>query len=146
MNKELYIFSGLGADERVFQLLDFSGFSTTFIKWTPPIENETIENYAKRLLNQIKSTKQTLIGLSLGGIIAIEVAKIIDTEKVMIYLYKVLTKDNFKCFPVTETTLFIYWEYTEEEYTEKPKKQEEEYRQPEIDSNFINSILASKKA
>ena len=69
----------------------------------------------------------------------------IDTEKVMIYLYKVLTKDNFKCFPVTETTLFIYWEYTEEEQKEKPKKQEE-YRQPEIDNNFINSILASKKA
>ena len=87
MNKELYIFSGLGADERVFQLLDFSGFSTTFIKWTPPIENETIENYAERILKQINTTKPTLIGLSFGGIIAIEVAKLIDTEKVIVIVF-----------------------------------------------------------
>lgn len=84
MTKELYIFSGLGADERVFQRLDFSGFSTTFIKWIVPQDKETIENYAKRLLDQITTTKPTLIGLSFGGIMAIEVAKQIDTEKVIL--------------------------------------------------------------
>lgn len=97
MNKELYIFSGLGADERVFQLLDFSGFSTTFIKWTPLIENETIENYAERLLKQIKTTKPTLIGLSFGGIIAIEIAKLIDTEKVIV-ISSAKTKDEIPSF------------------------------------------------
>jgi pimeloyl-ACP methyl ester carboxylesterase len=97
LNKELYIFSGLGADERVFQLLDFSGFSTTFIKWTPLIENETIENYAERLLKQIKTTKPTLIGLSFGGIIAIEIAKLIDTEKVIV-ISSAKTKDEIPSF------------------------------------------------
>jgi len=82
--KELYIFSGLGADERVFQRLDFSGFSTTFIKWIIPQDKETIEHYATRLLDQIKTTKPTLIGLSFGGMIAVEVAKQIDTEKVIL--------------------------------------------------------------
>ena len=84
MAKELYIFSGLGADERVFQNLDFSDFSTTFIKWIVPHENESIESYATRLLDQISTTKPTLIGLSFGGIIAVEVAKQIETEKVII--------------------------------------------------------------
>jgi len=84
LTKELYIFSGLGADERVFQLLDFSGFSTTFIKWIVPHDKETIEHYAKRLLDQIKTVKPTLIGLSFGGLIAIEVAKQIDTEKLIL--------------------------------------------------------------
>lgn len=84
MTKELYIFSGLGADERVFQRLDFSGFSTTFIKWIVPQGNETIENYATRLLDQITTTKPNLIGLSFGGIIAVEIAKQIDTEKVIL--------------------------------------------------------------
>lgn len=97
MNKELYIFSGLGADERVFQLLDFSGFSTTFILWTTPLENETIENYAERILYQIKSTKPTLIGLSFGGIIAIEVAKLIDTEKVIL-ISSAKTKNEIPSF------------------------------------------------
>ena len=84
MTKELYIFSGLGADERVFQLLDFSGFSTTFVKWIVPQDKETIEQYATRLLDQITTTKPTLIGLSFGGLIAVEVAKQIDTEKVIL--------------------------------------------------------------
>lgn len=84
MSKELYIFSGLGADERVFQRLDFSGFSITFIQWIVPHENETIENYATRLLEQIKTAKPTLIGLSFGGLIAVEIAKQIVTEKVIL--------------------------------------------------------------
>jgi len=84
LTKELYIFSGLGADERAFQRLDFSDFTTTFIKWIVPLDNETIENYATRLLDQITTTKPTLIGLSFGGLIAVEVAKQIDTEKVIL--------------------------------------------------------------
>ena len=84
MSNEIYIFSGLGADERVFQKLDFTGLTITFIKWTIPKENETIEGYATRLLSQIKTKKPTLIGLSFGGLMAVEVAKQIDTEKVVL--------------------------------------------------------------
>jgi len=84
LKKELYIFSGLGADERAFQHLDFSGFSTIFIKWITPKEKETIEHYASRLLDQIKTDKPTLIGLSFGGLIAVEIAKLIDAEQVIL--------------------------------------------------------------
>ena len=84
MTQEIYIISGLGADERVFQKLDFSGFKTTFIKWIVPLDNETIENYATRLLDQITTIKPTIIGLSFGGIVAVEIAKQIDTEKVIL--------------------------------------------------------------
>ena len=81
---DCYVFSGLGADERVFQRIDFSGCSVTFIKWLTPNENEEIEKYVKRLLDQIKSTKPILIGLSFGGLIAIEVAKQIEVQKVIL--------------------------------------------------------------
>lgn len=84
MTDEVYIFSGLGADERVFQRLDFTGVSTTFIKWTSPSKNETIEQYATRLLDQIKTPRPILIGLSFGGLMAVEIAKQIDTEKVIL--------------------------------------------------------------
>lgn len=84
MTKEIYIFSGLGADERVFQRLDFTGFSINFIKWIVPQDNETIEHYATRLIEQISTKKPTLIGLSFGGLIAVEVAKQIETEKVIL--------------------------------------------------------------
>ncbi|MGO1245083.1 MAG: alpha/beta fold hydrolase [Sphingobacterium sp.] len=84
MTKEIYIFSGLGADERVFQQLDFSDFNVTFIKWIVPLPKETIEHYATRLLDQITTAKPILIGLSFGGLMAVEVAKQIDVEKIIL--------------------------------------------------------------
>jgi pimeloyl-ACP methyl ester carboxylesterase len=84
LKKKIYIFSGLGADERVFQKLDFSDYSPTFIKWIIPEKNETIQEYAAKLLNQISTHNPILIGLSFGGIVAIEVAKQINAEKIIL--------------------------------------------------------------
>ncbi len=85
MSKHIYIFSGLGADESVFQLLDFSGFSISFIQWIIPNKGETIENYATRLIaGQITTKRPTLIGLSFGGLIAVEAAKQLETGKVIL--------------------------------------------------------------
>jgi pimeloyl-ACP methyl ester carboxylesterase len=84
VQKRLFVFSGLGADERVFQKLDLSGFSVTFIQWETPNLNESIEHYAGRLIRQITIEKPILLGLSFGGLIAIEVAKQIETQKVIL--------------------------------------------------------------
>ena len=82
--QHIYLFSGLGADERVFQKLDFSNYEVTFVKWIEPIKNEPIEGYAKRISLQLKHPNPILIGLSFGGIMAIEVAKQIPTKKVIL--------------------------------------------------------------
>jgi pimeloyl-ACP methyl ester carboxylesterase len=82
--KHIYIFSGLGADDRVFRYLDFIDFEVTFIKWIKPYINEDIENYAKRLTTQISTRNPVLIGLSFGGIMAMEVAKYLKTEKIIL--------------------------------------------------------------
>ncbi|MFD2910122.1 alpha/beta hydrolase [Flavobacterium ardleyense] len=82
--KNIYIFSGLGADKRVFQNMDFSGFNVKFVEWILPDENETIEKYAKRLAEEITHERPILIGLSFGGIIATEIGKIIATEKIIL--------------------------------------------------------------
>lgn len=84
MAKELYLLSGLGADRRVFDFLDLRGFNLIHIDWIKPFENEKIESYALRLLHQIKSARPTLIGVSFGGIIAIEIAKLIETNKLIL--------------------------------------------------------------
>ena len=82
--KKLYFFSGLGADYRAFQKLDLSGFKGVHIDWIPTIKKESIASYATRLLEQIECEKPLLIGLSFGGIIAVEVAKQMETEKVIL--------------------------------------------------------------
>ncbi len=84
MEQDLYLFSGLGADRRIFQRLDLSGCKVHYIEWNIPQQGETIGHYASRLLNQITTPKPILIGLSFGGIMAIEVAKLIETEKVIL--------------------------------------------------------------
>jgi pimeloyl-ACP methyl ester carboxylesterase len=97
MEKPVYIFSGLGADERVFQNLDFSGYQTTFIRWEVPGKNENIEAYASRLLTQITCPMPTLIGLSFGGLIAIEIAKLIETKQIIL-LASAKTKKEIPLF------------------------------------------------
>ncbi len=82
--KSIYLISGLGADRRVFDFLDLSDFQINHVNWVSPISQESIESYAPRLLDQIKEPKPILIGVSFGGIVAIEISKLIDTEKVIL--------------------------------------------------------------
>ena len=82
--KTIYVFSGLGADHRVFYKIDFGNHPVVFIKWITPEKNESIENYALRLIPQITIANPILIGLSFGGMMAVEVAKHISTEKLIL--------------------------------------------------------------
>ena len=82
--KVVYVFSGLGADKRVFKNISFQNHQTIFVDWISPKKNESIEVYAKRLSMQIKTPKPILIGLSFGGIMAIEIAKHIEPEKIIL--------------------------------------------------------------
>ncbi|HEY8935142.1 MAG TPA: alpha/beta hydrolase [Cyclobacteriaceae bacterium] len=82
--KELFLLSGLGADERVFTYLDLSGYKLHYIKWISPQKNESIQHYASRLLEQIKSPNPILIGVSFGGMMAIEIGKQITTAKIIL--------------------------------------------------------------
>lgn len=82
--KNIYCLSGLGTDDRVFQKLKFQGYQPIHIHWIEPKKGETITAYAQRLTTQIKSDCPILVGLSFGGIIAVEIAKQIATEKVIL--------------------------------------------------------------
>lgn len=82
----LYLISGLGADERAFEKLQLpTHYHVRHINWISPLSNEKIQAYAKRLLQQIDTSKPfSLIGLSFGGMMAIEIAKIIQPSKTII--------------------------------------------------------------
>lgn len=82
--KDIYLLSGLGCDERVYDFIDFSGFRTHPIRWIEPQENEPIARYAQRLAEQVHTPQPVLIGVSFGGMMAVELAKWIDTERVIL--------------------------------------------------------------
>ena len=94
--KSIYCISGLGANEQVFSHLDFGGNKVTFIKWKIPKKKESISEYARRMASDISDENPILIGLSFGGIISIEIAKIIPVEKVIL----ISSIKNFREMPL----------------------------------------------
>lgn len=79
MGKTLYLFPGLGADESIFRNLKLPGYEIVHIKWIKPLNGEDVADYAARLQYQIKEdTQPVLVGLSFGGMVAQELAKLID--------------------------------------------------------------------
>ncbi len=76
----VYQIGGLGADERVFQFLNLR-IASHVINWIESIQGEGLESYASRLTEQIDiEEKFVLIGVSFGGIIALEISKIVEPE------------------------------------------------------------------
>ncbi len=84
MAKDIYLISGLGADRRVFEFLDLTAFNVHYIDWIDPFLGESIQGYSKRLLRQVASENPILIGVSFGGLIAIEIGKQITTERIIL--------------------------------------------------------------
>jgi pimeloyl-ACP methyl ester carboxylesterase len=82
----LYIFSGLGTDERIFCNIHFPEFvNVHFIAWKKPLHKETLDQYVNRLLKEVDQTKPIVfLGLSFGGIIAQEAAKKIKPVQTII--------------------------------------------------------------
>lgn len=70
----IYVFSGLGADERAFARINWGDIEVHFVPWISPEENESIGLYAARLSSFIIHPHSILIGLSFGGMVAQEVA------------------------------------------------------------------------
>ncbi|MDF1673119.1 MAG: alpha/beta hydrolase [Vicingaceae bacterium] len=85
MNK-LYFISGLGADSRAFtKIQEFDNYQNVFIEWIPNLPNEAFSNYIARLIKgyDIKAN-DIIIGLSFGGLAAIEIARQTSAEKVIL--------------------------------------------------------------
>lgn len=81
---KVYFISGLGADERVFQYLDLPNIECVYIKWERPLNKESLSAYARRLIPQIVTENPVLVGMSFGGMVAQEIAKIIPCSKVIL--------------------------------------------------------------
>jgi pimeloyl-ACP methyl ester carboxylesterase len=81
----VYCISGLGADEKVFKFLDLSFVHPVFIQWITPLKNETLHDYALRLKHQyIVEENPVIIGLSLGGMIAVEIVKTMPAARAIV--------------------------------------------------------------
>ncbi len=82
--KKIYCISGLGADEKAFTRIQVPGYQLAFIPWLNPEPAEPLQAYAKRMLQVINEPEPILMGLSFGGIMCIEIAKLIPVKMVIL--------------------------------------------------------------
>jgi len=83
---KIYLIPGQGSDYRIFSKIKFPpNYEICHINYVIPNKGESLRAYAKRLSNQIpEGEKFILTGVSLGGMIATEIAEIRDPEKIII--------------------------------------------------------------
>ncbi len=72
----IYLISGLGADSSVWRNLQFHKEDVVYyLDWIQPILSESLRSYALRLATAINTEQPfNLIGLSFGGMLAVEIA------------------------------------------------------------------------
>src|SRR3546814_1935076 len=81
----IYLLPGMGADHRLFSRLDLPGLNPKVLQWVPPGEGDSLGDYAKKLQPQITSTEDAvLLGVSLGGMLAVELARLARFRKIIL--------------------------------------------------------------
>lgn len=83
---KVYFISGLGADWRMFQFLRLpEQLPQQHVNWIAPLhQHEPLQGYVQRLKEQITDPDPILVGLSFGGVVAIELSKILTPRKTII--------------------------------------------------------------
>ena len=85
MIKTVYLIPGVGANDMVFKNIELPGYEIVHIKWPKHKKNESLQSYVKKLVPQIKTdTQPILMGLSFGGIVAMELAKLVNPYKTVL--------------------------------------------------------------
>ena len=82
----VYFMPGLAANSSIFEriVLDEAVFETVLLEWEMPLEKETLQDYAKRMVSKVTHPSPVLIGVSFGGILVQEMAKFVEARKVII--------------------------------------------------------------
>jgi len=81
---DVYLISGLGADQRIFQRLQLQRCRLHPVHWIRPLPRETMQAYAIRLGEQISAPDPVLIGMSFGGMMAIEISRIRSVKGIIL--------------------------------------------------------------
>lgn len=81
----IYLLPGQGSDKRIFNKINFEGFDTIHLACLVPEKKETMQHYAARMMEQVDTSGDfSFIGVSLGGMIAVEMAQLCRPQHVII--------------------------------------------------------------
>jgi pimeloyl-ACP methyl ester carboxylesterase len=82
---KIFLIAGLGADTRVYNNIDLTGYEVIPVDWIEPHQTDTLKTYAQRLIHQYDIRPGSIIiGNSLGGMIGVEIANTIPIKKLIL--------------------------------------------------------------
>ena len=103
---KLYIISGLGADYKVLQKLDFGeNIEVVFLDWLMPNRKEDFQHYIHRMADRIDDSQPFfLLGYSFGGIVVQEIHKIKKAQKIVILASIKCNQEKSRLMKIGEIT------------------------------------------
>ncbi len=83
-NRKIYCISGLGADERIFANVKINKATLVYLPWPAFDKNDDLAAYAQKVSALIKEDNPTILGVSFGGMLAVEMSKVRKVNKAII--------------------------------------------------------------
>jgi esterase/lipase len=82
----VYFMPGMAASSEIFERIQLPDtvFQSHLLEWFLPEQQESLQDYAKRMVKNIKHDNVILIGVSFGGILVQEMKHFLNVKKVII--------------------------------------------------------------
>lgn len=82
----VYFMPGMAANPSIFEYIKLpeNQYKVHYLEWIIPEKNESLQGFVKRLIIEIKHENPILVGVSFGGIIVQEIAKVIQVKKIVV--------------------------------------------------------------
>ena len=82
----IYFISGLGADRKAFERIYLPDrYRVHYLDWIEPLDNESLNDYTKRLAESIDTSQPfCIVGLSMGGMVASIMTSFLHPEKTIL--------------------------------------------------------------
>ena len=82
----VYFMPGMAANSTIFEHIKLPAehFETIRLEWFVPERGMTLKEYAEKMLEQVTHERPVLIGVSFGGLLVQEMARIIPVRKLII--------------------------------------------------------------
>lgn len=90
MKEIIYCIPGLGLNQKIFQKLSIPSAELKFIDFIEPLPKESVSSYAARIAESISDEEFSLLGMSFGGMLSVEISSIKKVKK----LYLLSTVKN----------------------------------------------------
>ncbi len=81
--KKIYCIPGFGTDDKIFANLKVDNAELQYINWIDPLPKESFHAYVERMMDGMDEDA-IIIGVSFGGMVALEIAKIIPVKQIIL--------------------------------------------------------------